>query len=156
MPGVDYTGIDHNASYIASAKKRFGSATRRFIAADLHELATTEAGSYDVVCAVGVLHHLDDDLAIDVITTSLTLLADGGRFVSVDPVFDPDQRSVARVLMAMDRGKYVRHPGHYRALATAAGPDAVETDVTRFDLNPFPYTHFIMELRLEPAFTIGA
>lgn len=151
VPGVDYTGIDHNASYVASAVKRFGSPSRRFIAADLDSLAVTEGGSFDVVCAVGVLHHLDDGLAVDVLRTSLNLLAEGGRFVSVDPVFDPEQRSFARVLMAMDRGKYVRHPEHYRALASAAAPQVTETDETRFDLNPFPYTHFIMELKLDSA-----
>ena len=144
VPGVDYTGIDHNQSYIDAAEERFGGPHRRFICEDLDRLAETEGGTFDAVCAVGVLHHLDDRLATDVITTALRLLTPGGRFVSVDPVFDPRQRTIARLLMAIDRGKFVRHPEHYRHLAADAG--AAQTDRTRFDLNPFPYTHFLMEM----------
>jgi cyclopropane fatty-acyl-phospholipid synthase-like methyltransferase len=144
VPDVEYTGIDNNQSYIDSAERRFGGPRRRFICEDLSTLAETERGTFDAVCAVGVLHHLDDELAVSVIRTGLELLVDGGRFVTVDPVFHPDQRTVARLLMAMDRGKFVRHPEHYRSLVGEAG--AVMTDRVRFDLNPFPYTHFLMEM----------
>ncbi|MEO5723657.1 MAG: class I SAM-dependent methyltransferase [Ilumatobacteraceae bacterium] len=146
---VDYTGIDHNPSYIANAQHRFGGLGRRFVCAELTDLVQTESGTYDVVSAVSALHHLDDELAVDVIRTALSLLAPGGRLISIDPVFHPDQRTTARVLMGLDRGRFVRHPEHYLALAHLAG--AVAQHHVRFDMNPFPYTHFIMELSPQAA-----
>jgi 2-polyprenyl-3-methyl-5-hydroxy-6-metoxy-1,4-benzoquinol methylase len=141
---ASYTGVDNNQAYIQTAKRRHSGATRRFICADLADLRDVESGTYDVVSAVGVLHHLDDDLATQVIEHSLNLLTPGGRFVAVDPVLHPEQRSIARVLMALDRGKYVRHPGGYSRLAPETGVEVDQKLI--FDLNPFPYTHSILEL----------
>ena len=47
--------------------------------------------------------------------------------------------------MALDRGRYVRHPGDYERLMRTA---FAHTEMTiRHDLNPFPYTHCIIEAR---------
>ena len=141
---VEYTGIDHNRAYVDKAVRRHGAPGRTFVCADLAEFAETGSGTYDVVSLIGVLHHLDDGLASDVLATALRLLAPAGRIVTVDPVFHPDQRAVARVLMALDRGRFVRHPPHYLQLAGRTG--ARVSHSVHFDLNPFPYTHLIMEL----------
>jgi 2-polyprenyl-3-methyl-5-hydroxy-6-metoxy-1,4-benzoquinol methylase len=139
-----YTGIDHNRAYVDMARRRHAAPGRTFVCADLADFADPGSGVYDVVSLVGVLHHLDDALAVEVLCTALQLLAPNGRIVSVDPVFHPEQRAIARVLMALDRGRYVRHPPHYLHLAGQTG--ARVTHTVRFDLNPFPYTHLIMEL----------
>ena len=97
LDGVDYTGIDHNPAYIDAAQREHGGTGRRFVCADLAELAVTERGTFDAVCAVGVLHHLEDDLASSVISTALQMLVPGGRLVTIDPVFHPHQRAIARV-----------------------------------------------------------
>lgn len=141
---AEYTGIDHNRDYVDMAERRHRGPARTFVCADLADLVDAGAGSYDVVSLIGVLHHLDDALAVDVLATALRLLTPEGRIVTVDPVFHPDQRAVARVLMALDRGRFVRHPSHYLQLAVQTG--ARVTHSVRFDLNPFPYTHLIMEL----------
>jgi hypothetical protein len=45
--------------------------------------------------------------------------------------------------MALDRGRFVRHPGDYERLAASAFDKVTVT--VRHDLNPFPYTHCIVE-----------
>jgi 2-polyprenyl-3-methyl-5-hydroxy-6-metoxy-1,4-benzoquinol methylase len=145
LPQAHYTGIDHNRSYIDSAQRRYAAPDRRFLEADLADLASTQSGQFDVVAAIGVLHHLSDDVACDVLREAAVLLASQGRIVTVDPVFHPDQRTTARLLMALDRGRFVRHPEHYSQLVRTAGLSGSQT--VRFDLNPFPYTHLIMELQ---------
>ena len=141
---VTYLGVDHNPSYIRRAEERYGGDRRNFICADLADLAATTDQRFDRVTAIGVLHHLDDGLVRDVLSTAAGLLTPGGRLVSVDPVFAPDQRLFTRLMMAADRGKYVRHPGHYRALALGSFTDVSCTE--RTGLLSFPYTHFVMEM----------
>ena len=59
LTGVDYVGIDHNPKYVASAKRgRSGAATVEFLEADLADLVSLDLGHFDVIVALGVLHHL--------------------------------------------------------------------------------------------------
>jgi SAM-dependent methyltransferase len=145
VPDAHYTGVDVNEAYLATAKREHGGEGREFVCADLATIGRLDLpGPFDVVSLIGVLHHLDDELAVDVLRTALALLADGGRVVTVDPVFHPSQRAIARVLMALDRGRFVRHPEHYESLARRAGAEPSTT--VRSDLVQFPYTHLVMEL----------
>jgi hypothetical protein len=50
--------------------------------------------------------------------------------------------------MAMDRGRYVRQREHYEMLAREVFADVRAT--VRSDINPFPYTHLILEATAEP------
>jgi len=143
---VEYLGIDHNPSYIAKAQQRYGAAGPRFVCADLAELAATTDRRFARVTAIGVLHHLDDELARSVLSTAAGFLTEDGKLVRVDPVFHPDQRLVTRLLMAADRGKFVRHPAHYRLIAEGLFGDVATT--VRTGLLSFPYTHFVMEMTL--------
>ena len=144
VPDVVYVGVDHNAAYLGGREMvddAPGNPT--FINADLNTLSSVNIGEFDIAVAVGVLHHLDDDVATTLIGAVRHKLRGGGRFVTIDPAFHPDQRSTARVLMALDRGRYVRHPSDYRRLMSS-GFDSMVMSI-RHDLNPFPYTHCIIE-----------
>jgi cyclopropane fatty-acyl-phospholipid synthase-like methyltransferase len=144
VPGVEYVGVDHNAAYIGGRDiAGVSAANPTFINADVATLSSLDIGEFDIAVAVGVLHHVDDDVATMLIRAVREKLSPGGRFVTIDPVFHPDQRATARVLMALDRGRYVRHPADYQRLI-ASGFDEM-TVVIRGDLNPFPYTHCIVE-----------
>lgn len=144
LPSVVYVGVDHNAAYIGGrATVHSSPASPTFINADLNELSAVDIGKFDIAVAVGVLHHLDDDVAINLIGAVRDKLSGGGRFVTIDPAFHPDQRANERILMALDRGRYVRHPPDYQRLV-ASGFDSMVMTI-RHDLNPFPYTHCIIE-----------
>lgn len=142
LPRVDYVGVDHNPAYVERAGSDFGRANVSFIDGDLEDLPDMDIGDVDLAIAVGVVHHLGDDLAKQVINTTRGLLKPAGRFITIDPVFEPDQRSVTRVMLALDRGRFVRHPAHYQALMDTSFDD-VELSIHR-DLLPIPYTHCIM------------
>ncbi len=143
LPACVYVGVDHNPAYVGdeAASGRQDGAT--FVNADLSQLGELDIGQFDVAVALGVIHHLDDDLAVSVVAAVRDRLAPGGRFVTVDPAFHPEQRTTARLLMALDRGRFVRHPGDYERLLRTSFS---QVDVAiRHDLNPFPYTHCIIE-----------
>lgn len=63
VQGVDYVGVDNNPSYIESAQVEYGGPSARFVCADLNDLASMNIEPVDVVVCVGVLHHLDDEVA---------------------------------------------------------------------------------------------
>ncbi len=149
LPEVDYVGVDHNAAYVERADNDFARANVSFIDGDLEDLPDMNIGDFDLAVAVGVVHHLSDELAQQVIATTRRLLKPGGRFITIDPVFEPDQRSVTRVMLALDRGRFVRHPAHYEALMES-GFDEVGVSI-HTDLLPIPYTHCIMSAERQAA-----
>ena len=150
---AQYVGIDNNPSYIRSAKDRNRQNNATFLCADLRDLASMDIAPCDVIVSIGVLHHLDDEAAATALEACAGLLKTSGRLVTMDPCFDPDQHPVARVLMALDRGKYVRHPTNYESLiGTHFVTDLAEnwTDIYRF-----PYTHFVTQSRLRSLADLG-
>jgi SAM-dependent methyltransferase len=141
LAGASYVGVDSNPSYIEAAASKWGSESARFLVADLARFPDIEIEPVDAVVLLGVLHHLPDEVASATLHNAGELLAPSGRVVTMDPCFEPTQRSIARILMALDRGLYVRHPADYlRLIETHLGDVRSEiwTDVYRF-----PYTHLV-------------
>lgn len=142
--GVNYIGIDNNASYLRNnVVSKHGHGSQRFIDADLADIADLELPPIDVAVAIGVLHHLSDAAVTVMLRSIAPHLAPGGRLVTVDPVFAPHQATSARLMMALDRGRFVRQPEHYEYLVRGVFPSA--TCELRDDLNAFPYTHIVFE-----------
>jgi cyclopropane fatty-acyl-phospholipid synthase-like methyltransferase len=142
LPAVNYTGLDISPEYIASARKRFG-ARGRFYCNDVG-LATIEAeqGTFDLVLAIGVIHHLDDVQADRLFDLARLALRPTGRLVTYDGCYVPQQSRIAHWLLTKDRGKFVRSREEYLQLASARF-SKVEPHL-RHDLLRIPYTHLIL------------
>lgn len=149
--GTDYTGFDSSAAYIAEAQARFGS-RGRFFQAEVTPERAREFSGFDIVLANGVLHHLDDDSARHLLDIARIALRPGGRLVTLDGAYADGQSAIARMLLARDRGRFVRPAQAYRALALRAF-GTVKLDV-RNDLLRIPYTLAIMECS-DPPVEIG-
>jgi SAM-dependent methyltransferase len=139
--GVDYWGYDINPEYIAAAQTKFGG-KGRFACRLLEESEMARILPFDIVLAIGLLHHLDDDTARNVLRLARLGLKPGGRFVSIDPVFVADQNPIARVLINRDRGQNVRDAEDY--LALARHEFHLVEGMVRHRIW-IPYTHWIME-----------
>jgi 2-polyprenyl-3-methyl-5-hydroxy-6-metoxy-1,4-benzoquinol methylase len=138
LSGVDYVGIDLNEDYIAYARRNRREGTR-FEVASVTNLRKEDFGTFDCAVAVGVLHHLDDSDATSLLRALPNVLRPGGRFVAAEPVWHPEQRTTARVLAALDRGRFVRSQGGYEQLVSSWFGST--TSEIRHDLFWFPYTH---------------
>jgi 2-polyprenyl-3-methyl-5-hydroxy-6-metoxy-1,4-benzoquinol methylase len=138
LPGVDYVGIDVNEDYIAHARssRREGA---RFEVASVTNLRKEDFGTFDCAVAIGVLHHVNDSDATSLLRALPDVLTPGGRFVAAEPVWDPDQQTTARVLAALDRGRFVRSQCAYEQLVSPWFGGT--TSEIRHDLFWFPYTH---------------
>jgi SAM-dependent methyltransferase len=142
LPAVDYVGYDISPRYIERARRRFGS-RGRFHCRAVDEALPVAAGGADLVIAHGVLHHLDDTAARDLLRVARKALRQGGRLVSFDGCFAEGQSFAARFFVSLDRGRHVRHLAAYEALARAEFAEV--RCVVRHGLLRIPYTHLIME-----------
>jgi 2-polyprenyl-3-methyl-5-hydroxy-6-metoxy-1,4-benzoquinol methylase len=143
LPDVDYWGFDISESYIDQAKTRFGQ-RGQFKCKQLQFEDLVALPQFDVILALGLLHHLDDPVAMGVLRLGHQALKPGGRLLTIDPCLAPSQNAVARFLIRNDRGQNVRHKEEYQALVDAvfASP-RVEVHHQTW----IPYTHCFMECR---------
>jgi len=141
LPNVEYWGFDISSDYIRSAQKKFGSCgnffCKQFQLKDLVELP-----SFDVVLAIGLLHHLGDSEVVDLLNLFSQALKSGGKLLTVDPCFDPGQNPIARFLVVNDRGQNVRDRIGYSRLASQVF-NSVLIEVKHQAW--IPYTHCFME-----------
>jgi 2-polyprenyl-3-methyl-5-hydroxy-6-metoxy-1,4-benzoquinol methylase len=137
-----YLGIDSNESYIVSARKRNSDNDAQFIIADISDPEVLQRGPYDLVLLTGVLHHLPNEHVSNIVAAAMNLVGTSGRFVAIEPVFSPDQRLTARLLIASDRGRYVRDLDGYTALLSQ-GFKNVKGQVVHGRLR-IPYSHAVL------------
>lgn len=142
LPPVSYLGVDVNARYIECARSRLG-ARGTFVVGDGGERFAVADESIDLVLALGVLHHLADETAANIIAEAARVLVPGGRFVTHDPVLSSSGTRAARLFVRLDRGKYVRSRSDLVALVGGAF-DEIETFLTTDSLR-IPYQEIILE-----------
>lgn len=139
LGSVDYLGVDVNEAHVASAQERHGDAGR-FIAGDAETCEGLPDDWFDIVCFLGVFHHLDDETIRRYADVSFRKLRPGGRLVATDCAFVAGQHPVAAFLARRDSGRCVREPEGYGALL---GQFTRVTTQVRHDLLRVPYTHCI-------------
>lgn len=141
LPDTRYVGFDISPKYIEMAKKRFPQA--EFVCERVSQFSLKGQNSFDVVLAIGIVHHLDDEEARQLFQIANDALKPGGKLITFDGVLTNDQSAAARWLLSRDRGKFVRHEQEYVRLASQVFAK-VKPNV-RTDLLRIPYTHLILE-----------
>jgi SAM-dependent methyltransferase len=141
LPPCEYSGFDLSPKYIEMAKKRFPSA--RFHCERVDQFSLAKEQSFDVVLALGIVHHLDDAEARQLFQIAYDALKPCGKLVTVDGVWTDRQSPVARWLLARDRGEYVRNEREYLGIASHVFSNIRPS--VRHDLLRIPYTHLILE-----------
>nr|WP_249804454.1 MULTISPECIES: class I SAM-dependent methyltransferase [unclassified Bradyrhizobium] len=140
LPALDYTGIDHNENHIAFARQLYGS-RGRFIVGSADQLHQ-DGNSFDLINVSAILHHLDDDQAKAMFKSLKPLLKHGGRITTIDNVWLPRQRAIAKFINNLDSGMNIRTPEGYLGLMSGLGYD-IQPRVFH-DLLRVPYDHFVM------------
>jgi SAM-dependent methyltransferase len=141
---AEYVGFDANANYIAAARDRYGGRAR-FLCERVGPDVARNLPAFDIAIASGVLHHLDDVEATQLIELAHSSLVPGGRLITFDGCYTPNQGWAAQFLLSRDRGRHLRRSDEYVRLASLAFKDVRST--VRTDLLRIPYTHIILECR---------
>ena len=137
LPSVNYIGIDSNPDYISQAKVRFGElGDFRCISVDDLHIETTE--KFDRILLLGVLHHLTNLQIQSLLAKISDLLSSKGRLITHDGVFVHRQNLIARLLLKLDRGRYVRYEPEYISLLSSAL--TVEHSHVKTDFLRIPYS----------------
>jgi SAM-dependent methyltransferase len=140
----EYTGVDMNPAYIEYAEKRWKDRRHcRFFCRRVEDIEILEKGYYDIVLAIGVLHHLDDEEAILLFDIASQVLKLGGTLITYDNVNVANQHWFARWLISKDRGKAVRTVEGYKRLGAPYFPE-MEGEVLNDTLR-IPYTILVMK-----------
>lgn len=141
LPKLRYVGFDISESYIKKAKDKYGD-RGEFFAKEIAMRDLVDLPRFDCVIMTGVLHHLDDTVARDILKIAKEALLPGGRLVTKDPVFEYGQSAIAKFLISKDRGCNVRTKFGYAELANDIFQDLhVQVRHKKW----VPYTHCIME-----------
>ena len=143
LPDVQYFGFDASQEYIELARARHSDRGTFVNASVSREMVT---GEFDLVMAIGVLHHLDDGDAEDLFEVAGSVLKPNGRLVTVDPCFHEGQAALRKFVISLDRGEHVRSVDEYHNLARKVFTKVVGQ--TRTGLVRIPYTHLILECSL--------
>lgn len=141
LSDVEYVGLDFNPEYIEAARLKYGN-RGTFEVASVSEDLVGKYRDFDIVLAMGVMHHLNDDEAYSLARLAASALRPGGHFVTLDGLLYKEQSALERYIVLRDRGRYVRPKAEYEKLASRYF-GRIDSEVHRGQLR-IPYTHLTM------------
>ena len=106
---IDYVGLDFNVKYITRAQNKYRTCSRFYCVdvKDLHKLLRDE--KFDIVIAIGLLHHLNNASAMDLIQTVYHILKEGKKILTFRYIFVPNQSKIAKFIISKDRAPNIRN-----------------------------------------------
>ncbi len=145
LPDIEYYGFDISEQYINEAKSKYGNrgvfSSEYLTSSDLDILP-----KFDMVILIGVLHHLDDADAANIIGLAHKALGAGGRLVTIDGCLVDGQNPIARKLIQLDRGQNIREEEGYYQLVKSTFKNI---DVSIKHRAWIPYTYCFMECNVD-------
>jgi SAM-dependent methyltransferase len=140
--GKHYLGIEPIESCVTAANRFYRRDDIEFRVGDHETLRFYEDATFDLIMAIGVVHHLSDENFKVLTSESCRLLKPGGRFVTIDPVFHSQQRSLSRWVVSKDRGEWVREQTQYLQTLEAFFPSVISKNYS--GLLRIPYDHIFV------------
>jgi 2-polyprenyl-3-methyl-5-hydroxy-6-metoxy-1,4-benzoquinol methylase len=118
--GATYTGIDIDGSAIAHAQRRFARQSNvRFLTASPKALQGQEFG---YVLLAGILHHVDDRTALQLLRDCFCLLTPGGSMVISEPeALSPRDNVLFKLYYQLEQGQYLRSAEALTQLVESSG-----------------------------------
>jgi SAM-dependent methyltransferase len=145
LAGSQYVGLDTDERYIHYANSRYGKEYGKFSCELMTEEFVARNEPFDFVIMTGVLHHLDDPTAADVLNLCKKALKPNGVVITMDGYYGPGLHPVAKFLLDRDRGKYIRTQNAYLELARRHFGQVKSYDHPSYFR--VPYTTIVMECR---------
>lgn len=145
FPKANYLGIEPLQSCVKKAHELFSENNRRFVLGDHKTLKEIPDSSFDLIIAIGVLHHINDDIIDEFLQESRRILRKGGRITTLDPVLHESQSILSRWVVKRDRGQWVRSQSEYSKLFARCFPGRVEQRIYT-GLLRIPYDHVTFTL----------
>jgi len=140
-----YVGADTDAVAIEAAKQRHGARPNTEFRCGLLTPEEVQELRPTVVVLAGLLHHLSDETANNVLR--LSAAPSVRRIVTQDIVYlSGVEHWVSNAFAALDRGRFCRRPEGYRELVRRAGVTLVSDDLIWADQKSRRARYFVMTL----------
>ncbi len=143
---ADYLGIEPLPSCVDKANRLYKTPRTNFIVGDHSYLNSIPDSSFDLVIAIGVLHHIDDHIFSEFVREAERILTPGGRLTTFDPVFHANQSKLSRWVVSRDRGVWVRSVDDYLQPIRAVFSSTINFKIYS-GLLRIPYDHLWIELK---------
>lgn len=139
---VSYFGFDRNPVYIEAARSRFIDRDAQFECKSVGQESGGGYPKFDAAIAFGLMHHLDDSEATELLLIAKNVLTEEGVLFLLDPVIVPSQSKLARFVVSKDRGQNVRTLDGYLELCNRV----FSCIDYRIDMRPMliPYTGIVI------------
>lgn len=138
---VTYIGYEPNPLYVEQGRRNNTGSGVTLHAGFFDAAAAASLAPVDVAVVSAVLHHMSDEEARALFALLARVLKPEGRVVTLDNTYVVGQGPIARFLISRDRGRNVRSPEGYAALAegffTGIGGRVVPH-------RRIPYTYWVM------------
>ena len=113
----EYYGFDSEANYIERGKSLFKNRPEIHLHQQILTADTVkEIGEFDIVIAIGVMHHMSDEVVLSLLNTAYAALKPGGRLVTYDPGRFENEKFMETFFAKYDRGRNIRSQGNYAKL----------------------------------------
>jgi len=137
---IEYIGIDLHQKYITAAQSLFPQ--HRFICGDCTNLEQWSIPQADVVCLLGVLHHLPNHQAEQVLHSAMAYVAPHGILLTLDGCREANISKLEDFFYAVDRGRYIRNKESYeRLFRFSSKSKPIDSKLVRW--LHVPYQHLI-------------
>ena len=136
-----YFGFDDDKKYISYASKKYKDC--KFFCEIFSKSSAMKIDKVDVVMLFGLLHHISNNEAIELLENIKLTLKKNYRIIVLDPVFIEDQNPIAKFLIKNDRGNYVRKADEYQKIFKQTN---LRSSYKIYHQKIVPYTHIVSEI----------
>lgn len=116
---VDYIGFDVNPNYIDTAQAANADRPKTdFVLAQTSEMFGNDNlpdNSVDVAIVHGVFHHVNDEIASEMLDLAAKKLKRGGVLLTLEPLWYEGQSGFRQWVMSKDRGKNIKQEGDWKS-----------------------------------------
>jgi SAM-dependent methyltransferase len=144
LPRVQYVGFDTEPRYINYAQQHY-SDRGRFFCEEFTHAHVERFAPFDAIILFGIIHHIDDLIADNLLCLLAECLSSSGRMVTLDPCIVPGQGRISRLVAQWDRGRYVRDREGYQNLVGKHFSEVAHSVIP--NTSRIPSTELIMHLR---------
>ena len=106
-------------------------------------LKSLPENSFDLVIAIGVLHHIDSKIFTIFAKEAHRILKPGARLTTFDPVFHKHQSRLSKLIVRQDRGNWVRTEQEYLDIIDSNFEGKISSRIFS-KLLRIPYDHIVI------------
>ena len=130
LPHIRYTGIDIDQSVIEVAQSRFAGTEFQFLHESMEEHILKKM-RYDYILVAGMLHHVDDKTALEILKQTMPLSKPETIILVYDPAtLDKTDPFYMHWFYKLEQGQFMRDEKSTEKLITAAGMTICKRHIT--------------------------